>query len=269
MTTVSFNMLGNYGRLGNAMFQYAATLGSARSSGHTPVCNISAIPLLSECFELGSVVDGVVDFDLVYTEDDFKYNPVLNSLPADKSIELRGYFQTRKYFSHVEDEVRQNFKFKDHIIEKARQKIPVVDWDACVSVHVRRGDYPSIAEHHHNQTVEYYISSLDNFPYHRPVFFSDDIEWCKENFSSLKNEPVFVENDETLNLQASQNSDISGYVDMCGMGLCDGHIIANSSFSWWGAFLGGEGQTVAPKIWFGPKGPQDWQDVYCKEWIVN
>ena len=119
------------------------------------------------------------------------------------------------------------------------------------------GDYPSIAEHHHNQTVEYYTSSLESFPYHRPVFFSDDIEWCKENFSGLQNEPIFVDNDETLNLQASQNSDISGYVDMCGMSLCDSHIIANSSFSWWGAFLGGKGQTIAPKIWFGPKGPQN------------
>ena len=52
MTTVSFNMFGNYGRLGNAMFQYAATLGSARSSGHTPVCNISAIPLFSSVLNL-------------------------------------------------------------------------------------------------------------------------------------------------------------------------------------------------------------------------
>jgi len=51
------------------------------------------------------------------------------------------------------------------------------------------------------------------------------------------------------------------------MSWCNGHIIANSSFSWWGSYLGGS-TTVAPKNWFGPKGPQDWSDIYREGWIL-
>ena len=58
------------------------------------------------------------------------------------------------------------------------------------------------------------------------------------------------------------------FVDMCMMSLCDGHIIANSSFSWWGAWIG-QGKTVAPKKWFGSEGPKNWSDVYCKDWIIH
>ena len=72
------------------------------------------------------------------------------------------------------------------------------------------------------------------------------MKWLPEN-------TVYMEND--LN------------VDLCVMSWCNAHIIANSSFSWWGAWLGG-GKTIAPKNWFGPKGPQDWNDVYCNGWEV-
>ena len=266
MKSISFNLLGRYGRLGNSMFQYSAVLGAARSTGHTPCCNITAIPLLSHCFELGSVQDKQVSADLIYNESGFSYDPSVKNLPVDMNIDLCGYFQSEKYFDHVADEVKQNFTFKDHIMEVAQKKIP--DRDTCVSVHVRRGDYVTIySDTHPAQSVEYYMNSLNQFPYHRPVFFSDDIDWCKETFSSIKNDPLFIENEDTLNLSAAHNSDISGYIDMCAMTLCNAHIISNSSFSWWGAYLGG-GKTIAPKTWFGPRGPSDWQDIYAKEWSL-
>ena len=90
--------------------------------------------------------------------------------------------------------------------------------------------------------------------------FSDDIDWCKENLSDLAETVYFSENPP-----ADGNNGV--YIDLCMMTLCDAHIIANSSFSWWGALLG-NGNTIAPKTWFGPKGKQDWQDIYCDGWEV-
>ena len=247
------------------MFQYATVLGAAKKSGHVPFCNISGIPLFSECFDLGSVENGQVEPELILNERGFEYQEIVHNLPVDKSIDIRGYFQTEKYFKCVENEVRQDFTFKEHIRNKAIDKIPE---DVCVSVHIRRSDYVNLQDYHFNQTTDYYYKALEHFPDHRPVFFSDDIAWCKEQFSGVKNDPIFVENEETLNTSAAHNSDISGYIDMCAMSFCNDHIIANSSFSWWGAWLG-QGRVVAPSNWFGPK--EAWKnhkDVYCEGWIV-
>ena len=263
MKTISFNLLGNFGRLGNSMFQYAAVLGSARASGHQPVCHISAIPLMKECFTLGSVLDGQVESDLLLNEQDFKFQQIAHHLPYNRSVDFRGYFQSEKYFKHIKDEVLQNFYFNQHIRDIAITKIPN---DVCVSVHVRRGDYINLKDYHHNQTLDYYYKALSKFPYHIPVFFSDDINWCKETFSDVPN-AIFTENEDTLNLSSAFNSDVSGYVDMCAMSFCNDHIIANSSFSWWGAWLGG-GNVVAPRKWFGSKNNSDWSDIYCEGWTV-
>tara|TARA_R100001443_G_scaffold109894_1_gene121536 strand:+ start:370 stop:1167 length:798 start_codon:yes stop_codon:yes gene_type:complete len=264
MKYISFNNMGKFGRLGNSMFQYATVLGASKTNGHLPACNVSGIPLFSECFELGSVSDQVIPEELLYIEKEFSFNDRVLDIPTDRSVDLRGYFQSEKYFKHIENEVRNNFTFTDSVRNVAIEKIPE---DVCVSVHVRRGDYVNLGDHHHNQSIEYYQEALEHFPDHIPVFFSDDIDWCKETFSTVKNNPIFIDNEDTLNLSASLNSDMSGYVDMCAMSFCNDHIIANSSFSWWGAWLG-QGNTIAPKTWFGPSGPQDWQDIYCEGWIT-
>ena len=69
----------------------------------------------------------------------------------------------------------------------------------------------------------------------------------------------------------SENNSTDGtddtYVDMCMMSMCNGHIIANSTFSWWGAWLSGA-NTVAPKQWFGPRGMPEWSDIYCENWEI-
>tara|TARA_R110002096_G_scaffold420317_1_gene625326 strand:+ start:63 stop:860 length:798 start_codon:yes stop_codon:yes gene_type:complete len=264
MKTISFNLLGNYGRLGNSMFQCAAVIGSAKHSGHEPVCNISNIPLIKECFELEHIRDGITDPDFfVYEDDDGTYVNETEDFPPQYSIDLRGYFQTEKYFRNAKNEVRENFSFKQHIRDIAINKIPE---DVCVSVHVRRGDYVSLTDHHPTQPVEYYREALSLFPNHRPVFFSDDIAWCKENFSDIPG-AIFTENENTLNLSAALNSDISGYVDMCAMSFCNDHIIANSSFSWWGAWLG-QGNVVAPKNWFGPAITKNSNDICPDHWTL-
>jgi hypothetical protein len=83
------------------------------------------------------------------------------------------------------------------------------------------------------------------------VIFSDDIEWCKSVFVSDNNDVVFIENQQN-------------YEDMFLMSFCKHHVIANSSFSWWGSWLNKnpDKQTVMPKNWFGSAVSHDWKDIY-------
>jgi hypothetical protein len=251
MAYLSYNNIGNFGRLGNQMFQYASLLGLANETGHKPIANLSNSNL-QDCFELGSVEDKVNESpQSLIQETDFSYSPsYATGLDPHINIDLLGYFQSSKYFDeyNTEAEVKSNFTFKEEIREKAGEKLPD---GVLVSIHIRRTDYVKLSEFHTNQPLEYYEKGMDEFKNYRPVVFSDDIEWCKDNLSFLDEDTVYMDNDQ--------------YTDLCLMSWCNGHIIANSSFSWWGAYLGG-GKTVAPKNWFGPKGPKNWQDIYCKEW---
>ena len=264
MGILSYNLLGRYGRLGNMMFQYASLLSIAKDRGMIPIANISQDVSFKNNFSLSSVGDTLVhNIDEVYQEQSFSYSLDYSNIDSKKNIDLRGYFQSPRYFNHRKNEIIENFTFSKEVRVCAADKIPE---DVCVSVHVRRGDYTKIKEYHHNQSVEYYLKALKHFDGYRPVFFSDDIEWCKMTFGHIDG-AVFVDNESTLNLEATISSDASAYVDMCAMSFCNAHIIANSSFSWWGAYLSGA-QTVAPSTWFGPSGPQDWHDIYCEEWTV-
>ena len=124
------------------------------------------------------------------------------------------------------------------------------------AVHVRRGDYSEKPEYHTNLDGTYYNIAINNiitsFDNTHIMVFSDDIEWCKKNmpsefsFSNAKNQ----------------------YEDMCMMSMCDTHVIANSSFSWWAAWLSNSSRIIAPKDWFGLTGPKDYSSIYCSHWLI-
>lgn len=247
---ISFNLLGKYGRLGNQMFQYAALFAASEKSGKTPCANISGTNL-DTGFELTRVEDELMDGEgVIYQEPDFSFTDQLFSAAKmiDANIDIRGYFQSQKYFADYEMEIKDEFDFRPEI----RECVHLLPTEPCVSLHIRRTDYLMMSKTHHNLPMEYYQEAMKEFNGYRPVVFSDDIEWCKENLSWL-DKPVFISNDE--------------FRDMFLMSMCNGHIMANSSFSWWASYLGG-GKTVAPKTWFGPEGPQDWQDIYLDEWTL-
>ena len=105
--------------------------------------------------------------------------------------------------------------------------------------------------------LDYYDKALAEFPTNVPVIiFSDDPEWCNE-------QEIFAD-DRFLVSEGN-----SAYIDMCLMSLCEGHIIANSSFSWWGAWLADSKMVVAPSIWFGPNNAHlDIKDLYLDHWEV-
>ena len=241
---ITFSSLGNYGRLGNQMFQYASVIGIAKKNSYD-YCFPLHRSSLSKWFDL--TTKDQIYVENIFHEKMFRFDSTLFDLPDN--TDYFGYFQTEKYFEHCSSFIRNEFIFKNEIKQK------VDEWfenknDSYISVHVRRGDYLNSPTFHPVPKIEWYIEAMKSFPNKKFLFFSDDLDWCKQTFSEHEFSPFDNEGE-----------------DMYAMSKCKGHIITNSSFSWWGAWLG-KGKTIAPKTWFGPHGPQDWQDIYCSDWRI-
>ncbi|EKO3971242.1 alpha-1,2-fucosyltransferase [Vibrio fluvialis] len=158
---------------------------------------------------------------------------------------LDGYWQNPRYFSQIKSELVQDF------LPKAPLSAPALAWkthieqsSTPVSLHVRRGDYVDNAHTnsvHGTCGLDYYRAAVNKVleTVENPTFyvFSDDIEWCKENLGSL-GQLVYIDDTQ------------SAIDDLMLMSFCQHHIIANSTFSWWAAWLGDDGLTIAPENWF-------------------
>lgn len=167
------------------------------------------------------------------------------------SVRLLGYWQNERYFFDVSSVIKQDFIFPNFSCSKAENIATKIR--TCVSsvgIHIRRGDY--VENHitncfHGICSMEYYEKALQVIAGNKKAtmelyIFSDDFEWVKNNFDTHGYPSVFVD--------ISHHKD-AAYHDMHLMSLCQHHIIANSSFSWWGAWLSGKnGRVVAPKLWF-------------------
>ena len=104
--------------------------------------------------------------------DEFAYNERIFDLPTDKNIDLFGYFQSEKYFKHIEDAIRENYEFKDEIIEKAKAIKSDLDLKKTVSLHVRRGDYLQLSHvHPTSEDVSYYDEAMTPFGGQLLLFF--------------------------------------------------------------------------------------------------
>ena len=179
---------------------------------------------------------------------------------------LQGFWQTEKYFIEFEDQIRKDFAFKSPLNEKNSQLVKQISETNSVSIHLRRGNYvsdPSTSVVHGTCDLEYYrnAAKLVAEKIGDPVFyiFSDDPEWVKENLI-VDFPSVYV----------NHNSGKEGYNDMRLMSHCKHNIIANSTFSWWGAWLNENREkiVVAPKKWFAKETfQQNVQDLYPDGWI--
>jgi len=261
---IGFNALGQMGRLGNQMFQFAALKGIARNRGFeycippTQNKNEWTDHQLFNPFKLSSTnqlnVQFIDDSRPTVMEGTFSFNEkFFNECPDWVSIQ--GYFQTEKYFKHIRGELLKDFEFRDEILEPCKQMISQLD-TSPISLHIRRTDYLT-NPNHTALGLSYYKDALKQFGNRLVLVFSDDPEWCKQ-------QDLFFD-DRFLIAEKNTN-----YIDLCLMTLCSGHIIANSSFSWWGAWLADSTQVVAPSGWF--KGSDnehlDTKDIIPETWIV-
>jgi len=275
------NQLGNNGRLGNQMFQYAALKGIAYRRGFDyciPPFDQQGIDNygLGDAFNIKSFT-GVANLPSV-GEPHFHYSEEFhNTCPDD--ITLVGYFQTEKYFKEIEDQIRKDFIFRDEWMEPCKEFLQEFEGQEIAFLHVRRGDpnlvdrrgfkwaYVNCSDQHPVQPLGYYEEAIKRLPEDMPILvFSDSIEWCKEQEFFQPDRFLFSEPEDKYSDGA-----LVPYVDLCLMSLCDHAIIANSSMSWWGAWLiqNPNKKVIAPKMWFGSSYAQnDTKDIYCKSWKI-
>lgn len=178
----------------------------------------------------------------------------------EDNIYLDGYWQNEEYFKDIRDEILKDFTLKGDIAKEAKRYLSDIQNSQSVSLHVRRGDYVQNAHTnsvHGTCDLEYYQKAIKHIEQNveNPNFyiFSDDIAWCKENFEFLENK-VFV--DDTK----------SAFDDLELMKNCKHNIIANSTFSWWGAWLNESENkiVVAPKVWWASR--ED-KNLALEEWF--
>lgn len=237
-----------HGRWGNNLFALAVVYATARRFNQ---------PYLIPTWKYAHVFEG--DFvqsdnlpDLPkYTESHFHYAPI----PNMQDMDLVGYYQSHLYFEDFAEEIRQKLTFKLDIQEKLQEKWGHILSQNAAFAHVRRTDYLGLEHVYNILGTEYYDhAAMKHFPENQLfIIFSDDVAWCKENF---KGKNVFF----------AEGSDIE---DMCLMTMCPaGGIIANSSFSWWGAYLNPSPTKaiVAPKVWFNPNAGYNTVNLIPKTW---
>ena len=150
-------------------------------------------------------------------------------------IHMNGYWQSELFFKNIKKVIDEDFNLSNY--EYILQKYPIID--RTISLHIRRDDYVTSNGYHPVQPLSYYEKALDIIgDWNKLLVFSDDIEWCKSNLNFDKIQFIEEANEfETLYL----------------MSHVQDNIIANSSFSWWGAWLNKNPQkrVIAPKLWFG------------------
>ena len=247
--------------IGNALFNYCLLLRVARKTGYTPFYPISQeymhhsgqrIQQLEEGFDIQieKKESSELSKEIVYIYREHQDNMYdENVFNVKDQTNFVGYFQNKKYFDLSDT---QGIEFSKSTVEQSENVLTDLNVNPSdfVSIHVRRGDYVNI-DRHPVQGMEYYESAITNFPERKFLVFSDDYDWIKNNFKS----------DQFLCFPPQYNA----FIDLYCMSLCKDSIIANSTFSWWAAFLN---KNLDKTIIF----PNNWIkdcniDIFPNKWI--
>jgi hypothetical protein len=197
-----------------------------------------------------------------YFENQFNFNPEVLELP--KNTYLDGYFQSEKYFIDYKYQIINYFNFRSMPDESNQKLINEISRANSVAIHIRRGDFVSnaaINQYHGLCSINYYLqginylkSKLKNLVFY---VFSDEMNWVKLNFN------------QAIDLNFVEINGIeNGSADLRLMTFCKHHIIANSSFSWWGAWLSQNPNKIiiTPQKWF-VSNERNYEDVVPESWI--
>lgn len=290
------NIIRMSGGIGNQMFQYSLYLKLVSLGREVKFDDVTeyeldnARPIMLPVFgidypkatkdEVVEITDGSLDFTArvrrklfgrksrQYTEASFDYDEEV--LRRDSAY-LCGNFQSEKYFKDIEKEVREAFRFRNvripvEIEEQIEGYEKEIAESLSVSVHIRRGDYLQAADVYGGICTDaYYDKAIDYMKdkyktAHFFVFTNDVLwteKWCEAK-QKADGKPAFTV------IEGTQES--TGYIDLMLMSKCRHHIIANSSFSWWGAWLGtASGKCViAPEKWLNTR---ECHDIFTPDMV--
>lgn len=248
------------GGLGNQMFQIAATWALSKELNVGCCFNLNQTNIITQGHKASKYsnslfknlnIDCSSSITNYYKEPKFSYSEI----PKVDHCMLIGVFQSEKYFVKYKKNLDEIFFIDQERINKIKNKLSTFsNGEKITSIHVRRGDYLNKPNYHPVCSVSYYKKAIEISETNKFVIVSDDIKWCKENFVS--DNFLFSESSDELE-------------DFYTIMSCDNHIIANSSFSWWGSYLSKSQnkKIISPSVWFGPNGHQDTQDIYLESWI--
>lgn len=273
---VTYSTLGKNGRFANAAFQLAFTIAYALDHNKDFVFpEWWYSKWMQKPLPIGTVEDAI------QVAVPFHYAPI-QDYPG-KNVDFRySHGQSHKYFAHHWDVIKPYVTLRDEYKAMVLNRYHhlIHDTKTC-SIHIRLGDYdnPLNRAYHGVMPLTYYEEAIKAiYGCKRPsdvifFIFSDEYEKAKKLFS-LPN-MIFVEGNDSVIPKATDNSGLpignGDLLDLFLMSKCDHNIIANSSFSWMGAWMNENPNkmVVAPKNWFaGKDAPQITKDIYCDDWIV-
>lgn len=263
---IVFERLGGWG-LGNSLFQIATTMGIANDNNTSfafpDVCNFRRVRYGANSefkhelpwVDLKSLTNinrwGIGDIKYV-TPPKFNNDTIID-----------GFFQSEKFFKHVRKDVVELFSIKDEIKNRLiGDYSELINGESC-TLHVRKGD--SLLNPDMNVlSLEYYEDAVSRFDDNTTfVIFSDDIQWCKDNLTFIKNK-IFI-------------NEKSDFTELHLMSVFKNNIIANSTFSWWSAWLGDNNNVISPNPtnnWFSEKYYKEkshnksFSDLVCENWTL-
>jgi hypothetical protein len=289
------------GGLGNQMFQYAFAVHLAKKNNTSIIIDTVYLQdrtprrdftyrnydldifKLTPCFSRLSRIASKVPIPILWLGMDVAMNKIENLVgtkkllheknkkfdnsviaTAYKNVCIIGYWQSEKYFKENSDEVRKAFQFKTLLDGEAIQVGEKIQTKNSVALHVRRGDYitKKVIKDMGETSISYYQDAIKYIAQHvnNPEFFifSDDIEWCREHIN-LSFPTTYIE-PSLAGPKASHHLQL--------MSLCKHNIIANSSFSWWGAWLNKNPHkiVIAPKKWYAYSREGE-DDIIPQEWL--
>lgn len=236
------------GRFGNKLFQIAATIAIAEKNNMEPFTNVG---VQNQFIFKNSLLSPSIEIPKkIYAQQQWNYYDINLS----ESVDLRGYYQSEKFFLNCKDKIQDLYSIKEELINSCLNKIPGIK--DCCSIHVRRTDYTSPPNYFNLMPSNYYYEAIKHSSCKEFCLFTDDFKWCRDNL-------------KIDNLKIISYTD---YEEFILMSLCRENIICNSTFGWWAAYLNHnkEKKVIAPPYnkWFGINYSNlNNCDIYPENWV--